>query len=1137
MSELPEKPDQQQPITPEQPSPDGTAAKKDGPLVAWLRVHAKWLFNDSSLFYFGLALMLLSMFWCGWSLIYNNFTQLYGWDYEHQFLMFYYNYWDIWHEFFQTGTFRLYDYSTFLGVDSIGSNSYYGLFDPFVVIMALFPRAWLPQMTAITTFLKLVVTAFFARAYLRYMGINEWIARLGAIAIAFSGFMNFMVGFQNVVSAIVWMPLILLGIEKVIRERKPSCLVWGLAMLGITNFFYVVPACIWGVIYAGWRFFQTQFKDHRSWKENCWVIGVGVMAFAVGLMLCSWVMLPSVRQSSTSGRTTSIGSAYLSSILNNLKQWDIAGVIGLLFQPVGMNSGRELMALVSFFYPSGGYLYLPLVYGYAGDTGGLSYDSWTASIFCYTIFVVCFFLAVIHSIRKRKWSHLVAIALICYLLFTTFAYYFFFAFSGNGYGRWFCVLIPEIVLYGCYALQERNEHSKWTIPTATVLAFIGTLLTYFITTWVLNNEEAFSNPENITYFISYYVSADRTTIVTTGGTVVVLANRIWYVYYQAALVVAEGAVLFFGRQKPWLSTSLYAFIAVEAVVMGNCSFVYGSSYDYDSFMGGYENYKAAYDISQRIEANDSDFYRTYFDAGDDMKNYATALGLNGTSSFHSLLNFDVMDYAIMQRICAQGGYYTSYDVEQFNYSWSGYYGNKRFGTDATLGVRYYVIKNDGYGEWQGKNVPFGSTYVEEMSNDYYKVYRNDNVPSLGHAVDKNQLYYMQKDENSGENYSEWRALSDWANSESQAKEIMRNDDFMQVGAIIDDDTVLPDGFEVNTGLPMKRTDSRYNQREITSSQYNVALYTTDADEGNLFLSSTYYDEGPAYFLNHADEVAEVTYYTYNGNRTISLPKDEGHLVFSSKNDDGYFNDDPDGAYFTVVYPSSEPIRLYMIGDKGYYDENGNWVIEEENQLLSFEYHAIDGMPSDSVSREGVYGVYADGRVKYIVWETPGNAGTSITFSAYVKYYMQEYHEEYSKYDASSNASFPYGDSYEALSEYLGEEWSLDDVEMVDATTFSFTSDWEEEQFVVTQLAYDTGWKLYANGKEVDTYRANGGFVSFIAPAGEVTYTLKYETTYLKEGFILASVGVFIYTVYMCYDFVKQTKEIEKAKRELGSRVN
>ncbi|MBP5216887.1 MAG: YfhO family protein, partial [Bacilli bacterium] len=561
-------------------------AKKSGPVKEFIRKHAPFLLSSQSLFYFVVFLFVLSIGWAAYSLFTNYFTQLYGWDYELQFVPFYYDYWDTWHDFFATGHFRLYDHQTFLGTDHIGSNSYYGLFDPFVVAMILFPRSWIPQMTAIMTFAKLVVCALLARGYLKYMGIQEWTARLGAVAVAFSGFMNFMVGFPNFVSAVTYMPLVLWGIEKVIRERKISHLVWGLFFEGITCFFMLVPMCVFGVMYAVFRYFQS-IKD-RNWKTNIGVILLGVFAFAIGIMMSAWVLLPSVRESSLSGRTVSIGRFYLDAVLDALKNADFKQFFHLVFEPVGDNPGRELMALVSFFYPTCNYLYLPLTY--PGSVGGSDYhyDAWTASIFCYTLFAILLFLAIMNSVRRKKWSHLIAVVLIAFLLFTTSAYYFFFLFSGNGYGRWFFVLVPVIIYYGCWAYDDREEQPKWFMLAASVLTLLATIFTYLLTIWLLDGK-VFINENGLTYWPNFYLTAGQTVAdgsLVNGTWTRFVDTRIWYIYYQIGMVAVQGIILILWNKKKWVKYPLLALMSAEAIVMGNASFAYGSSFSLNYFLGG-----------------------------------------------------------------------------------------------------------------------------------------------------------------------------------------------------------------------------------------------------------------------------------------------------------------------------------------------------------------------------------------------------------------------------------------------------------------------------------------------------------------------------------------------------------------------
>jgi len=99
-----------------------TIEKKKGQrFFEWLNKYAPWLTNWRSLFWFSAFIFFLGMLWMGYSLLTNSGTQMYGWDYSSQFIQFTYRYYDIWHYFFKTGKFTLYDPSTFLGTDNIGS--------------------------------------------------------------------------------------------------------------------------------------------------------------------------------------------------------------------------------------------------------------------------------------------------------------------------------------------------------------------------------------------------------------------------------------------------------------------------------------------------------------------------------------------------------------------------------------------------------------------------------------------------------------------------------------------------------------------------------------------------------------------------------------------------------------------------------------------------------------------------------------------------------------------------------------------------------------------------------------------------------------------------------------------------------
>ena len=92
--------------------------------------------------------------------------------------------------------------------------------------------------------------------------------------------------------------------------------------------------------------------------------------------------------------------------------------------------------------------------------------------------------------------------------------------------------------------------------------------------------------------------------------------------------------------------------------------------------------------------------------------------------------------------------------------------------------------------------------------------------------------------------------------------------------------------------------------------------------------------------------------------------------------------------------------------------------------------------------------------------------------------------------------------------------------------FSFTTNYDESRFVVSRVAYDKGWSI--KGKNNDTgksinikvYKGNGGFVSFVAPEGNISYVMTYKTPYLTGSYIISAltttgffVSLFAYHLY------------------------
>ena len=557
------------------------------------------------------------------------------------------------------------------------------------------------------------------------------------------------------------------------------------------------------------------------------------------------------------------------------------------------------------------------------------------------------------------------------------------------------------------------------------------------------------------------------------------------------------------------------FVSVEIVVAGNLSFVYGSSYSYQNwYLNGPTNAALTQQVFDGIKAKDGDYYRCYNDGatGEVGNNGAWSFGYNGTSNFHSLYNFDVTQLCLYSGFKGNGYESKAYGQMVNHPSWSGFYGNKRYALDQTLGMRYYVIMNEGYGPFEetAKNVPFGSTYVEDLTNARYRVYKSPYTSSetgsyFARSVDKIYPRKEAHDEKTPNLDQFYKGTSDtkYGNGATYCNVIMRNEEVFLNHAIVEDDDVeglKEKGFaitenapstDVSVSTPYKKLE--YSRCKVTTiSQYGYyASFTNDAGEKTVW--------DPGYFLSHLNDPTVVT-----GKENITAANsahkgDVDKICLYPRGGvlgESYFNDEYDGMYFLMHLDAenmTRNMRVYFIGD--YYDDDSNLV---ENAVLSYEFRMFRNFQSNAVTDiSDLFGFYAPGRVKAIVFNAKGSSNYIMNWTGGSALNIYMYGIERSVLEAQND---------------LLRSRSVTDVEYV-TDKFTFKSNYAEDSLVVTTLGYDAGWKVKGideNGtkKDLPTYKLDGGLVGFFAPKGKMSYVMEYKTPYLILTTIAFALGGF-----------------------------
>ena len=1037
-----------------------------------LRQKFNFLFDVRSLFYYVIILAAICIVFFLSALLEESGTTPFSGDYAQQAYAFYYNAYDDWWSFFKTGRFPLYDSNTFLGADNIQANTYYGLFTPFLVFLLIFPRSFLPWAMVIMSIAKLICGALLFRLYLKKMGATEATARVFSIAYAFMGWTTFYLWFSTFLEVIAFFPLVLLGIEKVIKDKKCWVLSLGFFCIGVGNYFFLLTFGIFGVIYAAFRFFQT-FKERKG-IEHLKVFGLGFAGFFFGICLCAAITFPALFSSFKINRAET--SKYLPNLIEAFKTKDFSTAFKMIFtywNPANLNYYKPSIDPISYSpkwyafcysFPLVSYLF-PAVSGrYVNIVQFNQFENIGSSIFIFTPCMLLMIPSMIRSIKNKKISHLIAMVLILFCLFTPFIYWLSGAFA-NAYGRWEIVVSTTLITYVALNFDHRDEFKLWQVLLSgllTIVFMVGALL--------LANK-----------LIELYAPSDTSTEYVGGGhwSYLVDYTEIKAVVIYQFIIVGIEFLLFALLQKPKYRRIhpilVGLFLAVEIAVQGNSYINYHTTQSIeDDVNWGLTEFQIQSDIVKNINQKDKSFFRmNTTKANEYHPNLGNALNYNGSSTFHTFYNTEVDDFVHMVGI-------TNHET-----SWSGLDFAKHAYLDEFLGVKYYMTYDldTSYLNADGSlfktyepNLPLNYELVGEQSKiNGYRIYTNTKQINLGFSYDK--LYYKHRLEDKIHN-------AFYPNS-YLGTNVLRNEQALFKGAILNDEDVNEVVAEFD-GL------TTVNEPEALEAE-NLGTYS----------ATIYYSKDPNRpSFNPANPTGDIKPENIYDEAKDNVDPSLFQIVI--KPTAPTFKIGSEGGYYMVDYP------VAYTGSSRY--DAVVWAISEDDQVITFDdarYNSI-GYNYGHVYR----GIYSKTPIKYFII-CPVNLGWgNFAHQKHATIWYQPWEDVLADYN-------------KAISNQLENVFYETD-------HATFTTNYEENRFVCTQLAYTKGWKLKAhvNGveKELKVYNTNGGFVGFVAPKGTVTYELTYRTdglvlwSLVSTGGLLGVVGVSVTPI-----IIRKRKEKRSSK--------
>ena len=160
--------------------------------------------------------------------------------------------------------FPMIDYKLGLGFDTITTIHYYVLGDPIALLSVFMTPENGAALYNILILLRFYLVGISFILFCNYWGKKGLGVSLGALLYTFCGYAYF-AGPRHpyFLNPLIYLPLIVLGLEKILRKQKPYLLTIMVFISTISNFYFFYMLSIIAVIYVIFRYFYVYYKSEK----------------------------------------------------------------------------------------------------------------------------------------------------------------------------------------------------------------------------------------------------------------------------------------------------------------------------------------------------------------------------------------------------------------------------------------------------------------------------------------------------------------------------------------------------------------------------------------------------------------------------------------------------------------------------------------------------------------------------------------------------------------------------------------------------------------------------------------------------------------------------------------------------------
>jgi uncharacterized membrane protein YfhO len=179
------------------------------------------------------------------------------------------------------------DWTVGMGENTIASLNYYGLGDVFYLLTAFVPENLMPYFYSFLLYFRIFLggLVFIALCYEICPGKSDFSYVVGAFAYSFNGFALSSNAHIIFVHAMMYIPLMLLGVERSLKGKKKFMLTIAVFLFAMTGYYYLYVGTIAMAFFTIWRLFEFRLKLQEALRKLIAVALEYIIGFGLGAVI------------------------------------------------------------------------------------------------------------------------------------------------------------------------------------------------------------------------------------------------------------------------------------------------------------------------------------------------------------------------------------------------------------------------------------------------------------------------------------------------------------------------------------------------------------------------------------------------------------------------------------------------------------------------------------------------------------------------------------------------------------------------------------------------------------------------------------------------------------------------------------